>query len=81
MTEKTNDQTIVEKSVTPYGLAMILNDYLKMANEKEVRPQMMYNYAKNNLIKGATKTNEGWLIPAKQANEFAIKFLTKRNAL
>lgn len=39
-------------SFTPYRAAQIANALLKNEGiEKEIKPQMMYNYRKNNIIK------------------------------
>jgi hypothetical protein len=39
-----------EGTVSAYGIAKILNRVLVANGEKEVRSQMMYNYAKNGMI-------------------------------
>jgi hypothetical protein len=61
--------------MTAYKLTKILNAALAEAGvDQTVKPQMMYNYVKNGLI----KTNEKGLIEDEIANAFVAKFVAKR---
>lgn len=44
------EKYVVEAEYSAYGIYKILNQILIENGSKEIRPQMMYNYARNGLI-------------------------------
>lgn len=67
------------ETVTPYGVHNIVNGAFKiLGSEKQIRPQMMYNYDKNGLIakgkKGIKEYNKA------EVTAFAIKYVTKHTS-
>lgn len=64
----THRKATVMTTLTPYKASQLANAALKEAGlSKEIRPQMMYNYRKNRLIKTNSdgefllESFEGWL--------------------
>lgn len=80
---KTDVRTVVEAIVeqfemvefTPYQLHNVINStFAELKSARTVRPQMMYNYRKNNLIaKGVTTGN----FTSNQVIEFVTKYASK----
>lgn len=65
--------------VTCYQVAIKLNEALKPLGLGEVKTQMLYNYAKNGLIK--TELIEGQnLVSIQNCDEFVAKQVEKRGA-
>ena len=44
------DRLVTEDSYSAYGIHTVLNKILVQAGAEKIRPQMMYNYARNGLI-------------------------------
>lgn len=68
---------IETKEITAYGIHTVINNTFKILGiDIEIRPQMMYNYARNGMIvkgqKGTKTYNKNEVI------EFAVKFVEKR---
>lgn len=63
--------------ITAYGIHSLVNATFKAKGvEKEIRPQMMYNYARNGMIvKGFKGTR---LYTQVEAYEFVVKYTAKR---
>lgn len=43
-------QILTIEEYTPYEISKVLNEILKANGKKEIRSQMMYNYARNGMI-------------------------------
>lgn len=46
-----SEMFLISEMISPYGVAKIINKVFQELNiEKQIAPQMMYNYARNKLI-------------------------------
>lgn len=70
---------IGEGTVSAYGIAKILNRVLVANGSKEIRPQMMYNYAKNGLIVRGEKVAGETLreFTSEEVAEFVCRFVLR----
>jgi len=71
----------MSSNITAYAIASLINKALDEAGRTDlrIRPQMMYNYAKNGLIvKGQTATDARY--SQDQADAFVQKFVANRLA-
>lgn len=60
---------------TPYAVAQIINDtFVELGSDKSIRPQMMYNYARNGLINGVKGSK---LYTAEEVGAFVIRYVSK----
>jgi hypothetical protein len=81
-----------EDQYTPYQLAMKVNSlFEQLGADKRIPTQMAYNYVRNNLIKGVSKTTvpvknskkegktmrDAVVISREGAVEWAVKYITK----
>jgi hypothetical protein len=65
-------------SFSPYRIAIVYNEIAKLSGLKEMRTQMMYNYARNGLIvKGEKNRLE---FSKKEVSEFLVKFIVRKFA-
>jgi len=64
------------KTITAYKLAKLTNEDLKKEGLPEIKPQMIYNYVKNNLI----KTNEKGEILEEVGLAWKTKYITNKKA-
>lgn len=74
-------ETIVtEDTYTPYGIWKVLNEILKANGRDEIRPQMMYNYARNGMIVKGAKIFGTDLRPITRTEviEFILRYCTKK---
>jgi hypothetical protein len=68
-------QTLITGPVSPYRLASVLNEL----GTKNVKPQMMYNYVKNNLIPTRRNALGHIEVSAEDAQVFVVKFITRQS--
>jgi len=72
---------LTEATYNPYGIWKVLNEILKENGSKEIRPQMMYNYAANGLIVSKEKIAKENLRPITrdEVAAFLQKYCTKHD--
>jgi hypothetical protein len=72
---------LTEETYNPYGIWKVLNEILKENGAKEIRPQMMYNYAANGLIVSRDKIAKENLRPITkdEVATFLKKYCEKRD--
>jgi hypothetical protein len=72
-------QILTEDAYTPYGISKVLNEILKANGQKEIRSQMMYNYARNKMIVKGVSIANATLRPITKVEvaEFLTRYLNK----
>lgn len=66
------------ESITPYAIHRVINSTFEVLGvQKEIRPQMMYNYDRNGLIVKGSKGIKKYT--NLQVQEFAVKYVTKHS--
>lgn len=75
------NEIVTEETYTPYGIWKVLNEILKANGQAEIRPQMMYNYARNGMIVKGSKIFGTDLRPITRDEVVAFieRYCTKRN--
>jgi hypothetical protein len=89
---ETIEAAFTEDQYSPYQLAMKVNSlFEELGADKRIPTQMAYNYVKNNLIKGVSKTTvpvknskkegkttrDAVVVSREGAVEWATKYITK----
>lgn len=74
-------QILTEDTYTSYKVAGVLNEILKANGKKEIRSQMMYNYARNGmLVKGVKIFGETLReITKTEVAEFLTRYMNKHD--
>ena len=71
----------MEKNITPYGAAKIVNNELDKHSLKRIPPQMMYNYTTariNAKKKPFIEVDEKGLVKIDSLNDWLKKYIEKR---
>jgi hypothetical protein len=78
---KAIEALVTETEYSAYGIHTVLNKLLAAAGREGVRPQMMYNYARNGLIVPGVKITGETLrtFTAEEVTSFIIKYLVRNN--
>lgn len=63
----------VEDFISPYKLANLLSSFF---SDKVIKPQMMYNYAKNNLLPTSLSSTQKMQVSKDVAIQFCIKYVS-----
>lgn len=71
---------VTEDEYSAYGISTVLNNILKWAGASEIRPQMMYNYARNGMIVPKVQIAGATLrkITKDEVVAFVVRFVEKR---
>lgn len=72
-------EMLTEESYTSYGISAVLNKILVANGSDKIRPQMMYNYARNGLIVKGEKIFGASLrdFTAIEVTEFLIRYCVR----
>jgi hypothetical protein len=75
------DRLVTEGEYSAYGIHTVLNKILVEVGAEKIRPQMMYNYARNGMIVRGAKIFGETLRPftASEVREFVIRYGTRNN--
>ena len=70
---------VTEEEYSAYGIHTVLNVILKENGKDPVRPQMMYNYARNGMIVKGQKIFGATLRPftAEEVVEFIVRYVDR----
>lgn len=61
---------------TPYGIAKLINQLFQdLGSDKQIPPQMMYNYDRNGMIVRGQKNRKTYT--AEEVGAFAVKYVSK----
>jgi len=73
------DRLVTEDEYSAYGIHTVLNQVLVAGGAEKIRPQMMYNYARNGLIVKGEKIFGTTLrsFTANEVREFVIRYATR----
>jgi hypothetical protein len=73
------EDVLTEDTYTMYGLARVINTVLTANGAAAIRPQMMYNYARNGLIVRGEKIFGENLrdLTKSEVAEFVIRYITR----
>jgi hypothetical protein len=75
------DGLVTEGEYSAYGIHTVLNKVLVAGGVAMIRPQMMYNYARNGMIVRGEKIFGAALRPftASEVREFVIRYCVRHN--
>lgn len=73
------EEIVTEQDYSPYGVVKVLNQIMVSAGRDELRPQMMYNYARNGLLVPSEKIFGASLrkITSQEVMEFIIRYCVR----
>ena len=73
------EEIVTEQTYSAYGVAKVVNQLLVAAGRDEIRPQMMYNYARNGLLVQGEKIFGASLreITSQEVMEFIIRYFVR----
>jgi hypothetical protein len=73
------EEIVTEQDYSPYGVVKVVNQLLVAAGRDELRPQMMYNYARNGLLVQGEKIFGASLrkITSAEVMEFIIRYFVR----
>lgn len=73
------EEIVTEQDYSPYGVVKVLNEIMVSAGRDELRPQMMYNYARNGLLVQGEKIFGASLrkITSQEVMEFIIRYCVR----
>ncbi len=63
--------------ISPYKLHSVVNLFV----DDKIKPQMMYNYVRNNLIKVTKNSTDKIEVSKEEGIRFVVKFVSNRNKL
>lgn len=72
-------EVLTEETYTSYGISTVLNKILVANGSDKIRPQMMYNYARNGLIVKGEKIFGASLrdFTTEEVSEFLIRYCVR----
>jgi hypothetical protein len=75
------EEIVTEQDYSPYGVVKVVNEILVAAGRDVLRPQMMYNYARNGLLVQGEKIFGASLrkITSQEVMEFIIRYCVRNN--